>query len=76
MVTKQRKEDKMQKELASRQDYESALETLKRFTDMVQGKLIQPSGLIRRFGRGQWQTYPAPQIRETLYPSRGRGKAK
>lgn len=76
MVTKQRKGDKMQKELASRQDYESAIETLKQFAEMIGGSLTQPSGIIRRFGRGQWQTYPVPQIHETLYSSRGRGKAK
>lgn len=76
MVTKQREGDKMQKELASRQDYESALETLKRFAEMVGGNLTQPSGIIRRFGRGQWQTYQVPQIRETPYSSRERGKAK
>jgi len=76
MVAKQRKRGEMQGELASRQDYESALETLKRFAEMVGGKLTQPSGIIRRSSRGQWQTYPVPQIREAPYSSLGRGKAK
>lgn len=76
MVTKQRKEDKMQKELASRQDYESAIETLKRFAEMVGGKLIQPSGIIRRSGHGQWQSHSVSQLHEPPYSSLGRGRAK
>ena len=76
MVTKQREENTIQKELASRQDYESALETLRRFAEMVGGKLTQPSGIIRRPSHSQWQTYPVSQICEAPYSSRGHGKAK
>lgn len=76
MVTEQRKGDKMQKELASRKDYESALETLKRFAEMVGGRLTQPSGIIKQSSRGQWQSHPMVQLHEPAYSSRGRGKAK
>jgi len=76
MVTKQGKEDNVQKELASRQDYESAIETLKRFAEMVGGKLTQPSGIIRRPSHGQWQSHSASQLHEPPYSSRGRGRAK
>ena len=70
------KEKKMQTELTSRQDYESALETLKRFAEMVGGKLVQPSGIVRRSSRGQWRSHPALQFRESPYSSCGRGRAK
>lgn len=76
MVIEQGKEKKIQKELTSRSDYESALETLKRFAEMVGGKLVQPSGIIRRSSRGQWQSHPALQLREPPYSSGGHGKAK
>lgn len=76
MVTKQRKEGNIQKELTSRQGYESALETLKRFAEMVGGRLTQPSGIIRRSTHGQWQSRPLVQLHEPSYSSRGRGKAK
>ncbi len=76
MVTKQRERGEMQRELASRQDYESALETLKRFAEMVGGRLTQPSGIIRRSSRGQWQSHPMVQLHELPYSSLGRGKAK
>ena len=76
MVIKQKKRDKMQKELASKQDYESALETLRRFAEMVGGKLTQPSGIIRHSSHGQWQSHPVIQLREPPYSSCGRGKAK
>ena len=76
MVIKQRERDKIQKELASREDYESALETLKRFAEMVGGKLTQPSGIIRPSSRRQWQTHSVSQLHEPPYSSRGRGRAK
>ena len=76
MVTKQRKGNTMQKELATRQDYESALEALKRFAEMVGGKLTQPSGIIRQSGHGQWQSHATVGLYEPTYFSRGRGKAK
>ena len=76
MVIEQGKEEKVQKELTSRQDYESALETLKRFSEMVGGKLVQPSGIIRRSSRGQWRSQPALRVREFPYSSCGRGRAK
>lgn len=76
MVTKQRKGNTMQKELATRQDYESALEVLKRFAEMVGGKVTQPSGIIRRSSHGQWQSHSVPQLREPPYSTCGRGKAK
>ncbi len=76
MGTEQGKGKKMQEELASKQDYESALETLKRFAEMMGGKLTQPSGIIRGSSRGQWQSHPVLQLRESPYSSVGRGKAK
>ena len=76
MVIEQRKEEKVQKELTSRPDYGSALETLKRFSEMAGGKLVQPSGIVRRSGRGQWRSRPALRLRESLYSSCGQGRAK
>ena len=76
MVTEQGKGKKMQEELASRQGYKRALETLERFAEMMGGKLTQPSGIIKRSSRGQWQSHPALQLRESPYSSVGRGKAK
>lgn len=76
MVIEQGKDKKIQKELTSRQDYESALKTLKRFAEMVGGELVQPSGIIRRSSRGQWQSHPISHSREPSYSSFGRGKAK
>jgi len=76
MVIEQGKDKKIQKELTSRQDYESALKTLKRFAEMVEGKLVQPSGIIRRSSRGQWQSHPILPSHEPSYSSFGRGKAK
>ena len=76
MVIEQGKEGKIQKELTSRQDYESALENLRRFAEMVGGKLVQPSGIVRRSSRGQWQSHPALQLDKSPYSSCGRGRAK
>ncbi len=76
MVIEQGKRDKAPKELASRKDYQSALENLKRFSETLGEKLTQPSGIVKRSSRGQWRSHPALQLRESPYSSCGRGRAK
>ena len=74
--TKALKLDEKKKELASRPDYKSALESLDRFAKMVGGELTKPSGIVRRSARGQWQSTPSSYPSESAYSSRGHGKAK
>lgn len=62
--------------LASRPDYEAALETLERFAKMMGGELTKPSGILRRSTRGQWQGTPPSYPPELFYPSLGHGAAK
>lgn len=76
MVIEQGKADKIREELTSRQDYESTLETLRRFSEMLGGKLVQPSGIVRRSSRGQWRSHPVLRAHESPYSSCGRGRAK
>ena len=75
MVIEQRKRSKILKELASRKDYQSALENLKRFSEMLGEKLTQPSGIVKRSSRGQWRSHLA-QLQEFPYSSCGRRRAK
>lgn len=74
--TERPKADEQKKELASRPDYRSALETLERFAKMAGGGLTKPSGIIRQTTRGQWQSTPSSYPTESAYSSRGHGKAK
>lgn len=62
--------------LASRPDYESALETLERFAKMMGGELTKPSGIVRQSTRGRWQSTPPAYPSESVYSCRGHGKAK
>ena len=64
------------KRLTSREDYESAMENLRRLSEMLGKPITQPSGIVRRTSRGQWQTRPT--LRRVIYPysSCGHGRAK
>ena len=76
MIRKNQARDRMAEELTARKNYESALENLKRFSEMLGGKLTQPSGIIRHSRCGQWQSYPEVRLNAPYYSSCGRGRAK
>lgn len=76
MTTETAKKNKKAERLTHREDYESAMENLRRLSEMLGKPLTQPSGIVRRSSRGQWQTRPT--LRRVIYPysSCGHGRAK
>lgn len=65
---------KKTKRLTRRDDYESAMENLRRLSEMLGKPLTQPSGIVKGSSRGRWQNQPQRPV--TSYSSCGHGRAK
>jgi len=77
VVTESRAKKTKEEILTSRKEFPSALETLRRFAKLTGQRINEPSGIIRRSGRGQWLTEPRPRNCPIPYSSSfGHGKAK
>lgn len=76
MATVIAKNNKRAERLTRRDDYESAMENLRRLSKMLGEPLTQPSGIVRRSSRGQWQSQPTQRRVISPYSSCGHGRAK